>query len=186
MRSMQTASPMPLVFVVMGVSGSGKSAVASAVARSLNAAFLDADFLHPRANVVKMTAGEPLDDADRAPWLAAVNDAIFAMRRTHPISLIACSALKRRYRDRLREGNDGVVFFYLKASRDEIAARLGGRAGHFFRAGMLDSQWLALEEPTADERDVTVIDASRPIEKVIEETVEKISALSGLAQRALE
>lgn len=83
------------VYVLMGVSGSGKSAVASEVAHQLQAAFLDGDFLHPRSNIVKMSSGEPLNDDDRKPWLQALNDAAFAMQRTNKVSLIVCSALKR-------------------------------------------------------------------------------------------
>lgn len=83
------------VYVLMGVSGSGKSAVASEVAHQLNAAFLDGDFLHPRSNIMKMASGEPLNDDDRKPWLQALNDAAFAMQRTNKVSLIVCSALKK-------------------------------------------------------------------------------------------
>jgi gluconokinase len=82
------------IYVIMGVSGSGKSAVAAAAARQLSAGFLDGDFLHPRSNILKMAAGEPLNDDDRAPWLAALNDAAFAMQRTNTVSVIVCSALK--------------------------------------------------------------------------------------------
>lgn len=83
------------VYVLMGVSGSGKSAVASEVAHQLKAAFLDGDFLHPRSNITKMASGEPLNDDDRTPWLQALNDAAFAMQRTNKVSLIVCSALKK-------------------------------------------------------------------------------------------
>lgn len=89
------SNPQNHVFILMGVSGSGKSAVASAVAHEAEAAMLDGDYLHPRANINKMAAGHALDDNDRAPWLAALNDAIFAMQRTNPVSLLVCSALKK-------------------------------------------------------------------------------------------
>jgi len=108
------------VVVVMGVSGSGKSSVARLLAAALDAAILDGDFLHPRANVDKMACGEALDDADRAPWLAALNDAAYAMARTNSLSFIVCSALKRRYRDRLRQGHPGMGFLYLKAGREML------------------------------------------------------------------
>lgn len=101
------------IYVVMGVSGSGKSAVAAAAARQLSAGFLDGDFLHPRSNILKMAAGEALNDDDRAPWLAALNDAAFAMQRTNNVSIIVCSALKKQYRDRLRAGNGNLSFIYL-------------------------------------------------------------------------
>ncbi|WP_203563947.1 gluconokinase, GntK/IdnK-type [Deefgea sp. CFH1-16] len=102
------------VYVLMGVSGCGKSAVANQLAKDLNAAFLDGDFLHPRANIEKMSSGQPLNDDDRAPWLGAVNDAAFAMQRTNPVSLIVCSALKKSYRDRLRQGNPNLSFIFFK------------------------------------------------------------------------
>ena len=90
------------VYVLMGVSGSGKSAVASEVAHQLQAAFLDGDFLHPRSNIMKMASGEPLNDDDRKPWLQALNDAAFAMQRTNKVSLIVCSALKKTSRPAAR------------------------------------------------------------------------------------
>ncbi len=151
----------------MGVSGSGKSTVAGEAARMTGAAMLDGDFLHPRANIEKMAAGEPLTDEDRAPWLRAVADAAHAMSRSNPLSLIVCSALKRRYRDRLREGNPGLGFIYLKGGRDLIAARMAARSGHFFKPAMLDSQFEALEEPGEDEPDVLTVDVSRPTDDVV-------------------
>src|SRR5690606_7324124 len=118
----------------MGVSGSGKSAVASEVAHQLHAAFLDGDFLHPRCNIMKMASGEPLNDDDRKPWLQALNDAAFAMQRTNKVSLIVCSALKKHYRDLLRDGNPNLSFIYLKGDFDVIESRLKARKGHFFRS----------------------------------------------------
>lgn len=135
------------VYVLMGVSGSGKSAVASAVAHQLHAAFLDGDFLHPRCNIEKMASGEPLNDDDRKPWLQALNDAAFAMQRTNKISLIVCSALKKHYRDLLREGNPNLSFIYLKGDFDVIESRLKARKGHFFKTQMLVTQFETLQEP---------------------------------------
>lgn len=105
------------VYVLMGVSGSGKSAVASEVAHQLQAAFLDGDFLHPRSNIMKMADGHPLDDNDRQPWLQALNDAAFAMQRTQEISIIVCSALKKSYRDILRQGNENLKFICRATSK---------------------------------------------------------------------
>ncbi|OWY40715.1 gluconokinase [Xenophilus sp. AP218F] len=153
-------------YVLMGVSGCGKSAVASALARDLNAAFLDGDFLHPRRNIEKMAAGQPLDDDDRAPWLRALNDAAFAMQRTSEVSLIVCSALKKSYRDVLREGNPGLSFIYLQGDYDVIEQRLLARQGHFQKSGMLRSQFEALEEPL-DEADAHIIDIRPPLEQVV-------------------
>ncbi len=163
------------VYVLMGVSGSGKSAVASEVAHQLNAAFLDGDFLHPRSNIVKMASGEPLNDDDRTPWLRALNDAAFAMQRTNKVSLIVCSALKKRYRDLLREGNDNLSFIYLKGDYDLIESRLKSRKGHFFKPQMLVTQFETLEEPHADERDVLVVDINQPLDGVVASTIKLIN-----------
>ncbi|CCJ94484.1 Gluconokinase [Cronobacter malonaticus 681] len=108
------------IYILMGVSGSGKSVVASEVAHRLKAAFLDGDFLHPRRNIMKMAAGDPLNDDDRTPWLQALNDAAFAMQRTNKVSLIVCSALKKRYRDILRSGNPNLSFIWLKGDFEVI------------------------------------------------------------------
>ena len=152
------------IYVIMGVSGSGKSAVAAAAARQLSAGFLDGDFLHPRSNILKMAAGEPLNDDDRAPWLAALNDAAFAMQRTNNVSVIVCSALKKHYRDRLRAGNGNLSFIYLHGDFPVIEARLAARNGHFFKPQMLVTQFAALEQPGADESDVMSVDINQPLE----------------------
>ena len=152
-------------YVLMGVSGSGKSAVASAGAHQLHAAFLD---------------GEPLNDDDRKPWLQALNDAAFAMQRTNKISLIVCSALKKHYRDLLREGNPNLSFIYLKGDFDVIESRLKARKGHFFKTQMLVTQFETLQEPGADERDVLVVDIDQPLEGVVASTIEVINKGSTL------
>ncbi len=164
------------VFVVMGVSGSGKSIIASEAARKLGGAMLDGDFLHPRANILKMSSGQPLDDADRAPWLTALNDAAFAMQRTNELSFIVCSALKRRYRDRLREGNPSLGFIYLKGSIDLIGGRMRARKPHFFKPEMLVTQFGALEEPGADETDVHVIPIDQTISEVVDAVIAAVTA----------
>ena len=164
------------IYVLMGVSGSGKSAVASEVAHQLHAAFLDGDFLHPRRNIEKMASGEPLNDDDRKPWLQALNDAAFAMQRTNKVSLIVCSALKKHYRDLLREGNPNLSFIYLKGDFDVIESRLKARKGHFFKTQMLVTQFETLQEPGADETDVLVVDIDQPLEGVVASTIEDINA----------
>ncbi len=130
-------SPMPS-FVVMGVAGSGKSTVAALLAARLGVPFADGDAFHPPANLAKMAAGTPLDDADRAPWLAA----IAAWLAAHPGAVVACSALRQRYRDQLP-----ARFIYLRGSREVLAARLAARRDHFFPLALLDSQLALLEEP---------------------------------------
>jgi len=163
------------VFVVMGVSGSGKSVVASEVARKVGGAMLDGDFLHPRANILKMSSGHSLDDEDRAPWLTALNDAAFAMKRTNAFSFIVCSALKSRYRARLREGNPGLTFIYLKGSYDLILERMQARPGHFFKPQMLVTQFEALEEPS-EEADVIVIPIDQKLPEVVDAVIARITA----------
>ncbi|MBI6550277.1 gluconokinase [Xenorhabdus lircayensis] len=162
------------VFVLMGVSGSGKSAVASGVARELGAAFLDGDFLHPRANITKMAQGHALNDDDRQPWLKALNDAIFAMQRTNHVSLLVCSALKKSYRDMLRDGNKNLSFLYMKGDFDLIESRLKARKGHFFKPQMLISQFETLEEPSSDEKDVYSIDIKSVLDEAIKNAVKAI------------
>ncbi|ADO46582.1 gluconokinase [[Enterobacter] lignolyticus] len=163
------------VYVLMGVSGSGKSAVASEVAHQLNAAFLDGDFLHPRRNIVKMSSGEPLNDDDRKPWLQALNDAAFAMQRTNKVSLIVCSALKKSYRDLLREGNPNLSFIYMKGDFSVIENRLKARKGHFFKTQMLVTQFETLQEPGADEKDVLIVDIDQPLDGVVASTIALIN-----------
>ncbi|ARF48119.1 MULTISPECIES: gluconokinase [Pantoea] len=171
---MTTQSTPHHVFILMGVSGSGKSVVANRVSHQLNTAFLDGDFLHPRANILKMAEGHPLDDNDRLPWLQALNDAAFAMQRTQAISIIVCSALKKHYRDMLRQGNDNLRFVYLKGDFDTIESRLKARKGHFFKPQMLVTQFATLEEPGADETDVLAVDITHSLDEVVAATVATI------------
>jgi gluconokinase len=126
--------------VVMGVSGCGKSSLGAALAAALALPFTDADDLHPAANRAKMAAGQPLTDADRAPWLQAVG-AVLAPNA----GVVACSALRRAYRDRLRETAGPVQFLHLTAPRGVIALRLAARRGHFMPVALLESQFATLE-----------------------------------------
>ncbi|ATG15243.1 TPA: gluconokinase [Providencia alcalifaciens] len=157
-------------FVLMGVSGSGKSAVASGVAQQLNAAFLDGDFLHPKSNIMKMASGQALNDDDRRPWLEALNSAIFAMQRTNQVSLVVCSALKKSYRDILRQDNKNLYFIYLKGDAVVIEERLKARRGHFFKPEMLKSQFETLQEPDAQETDAYAVDIRPALDVVIDNT----------------
>ena len=135
--------------VVMGVAGCGKSTVAARLAERLGAAFLDGDTLHPSSNIAKMSRGEPLEDADRWPWLDAVGREMAASGG--PV-VAACSALKRSYRDRIAGAAGApVLFVHLSGSRDLIAARMSARTGHFMPASLLASQFEALEVPDAAE-----------------------------------
>lgn len=145
--------------VVMGVSGAGKSTVGQALARRLGAPFVDADDLHPPANITKMRAGTPLVDADRMPWLDLVGAAL--AEAPAPGVVVACSALRRAYRDRLRRAAPDVVFVALEGDPELLAERMGARAGHFMPATLLASQLASYEAPGADERAVVcTVDAT--------------------------
>jgi gluconokinase len=150
--------------VVMGVSGSGKSTVGAALAQRLRVPFVDADALHPPANIAKMTAGEPLDDGDRYPWLEKVGEWLAGHRDG---GVVSCSALKRKYRDQLRAQCPGVEFLYLSGSPELIAARLAARSGHFMPAALLRSQLDALEPLGPDEAGVTA-DAGQGTDTIID------------------
>ncbi len=138
--------------IVMGVSGSGKSTLAAALAGALRARFLDADDLHPPASIAHMAAGKPLTDDMRWPWL---DDCGKAMAQAGPV-VLACSALKRAYRDRLRAAVPGVRFIYPHLSRAEVVARMAAREGHFMPASLLDSQFDALEDPSGEADVITL------------------------------
>jgi carbohydrate kinase (thermoresistant glucokinase family) len=146
--------------VVMGVAGCGKSTLAERLAAELHWPLAEGDAYHPPANVAKMTAGVPLGDADRAPWLAALAEWIAAREAAGTSSVLACSALKRAYRDVLRRGAPRVRFVHLAGSFELLAARLGGRTGHFFPRELLASQ-LATLEPLASDEDGVEIAAAR-------------------------
>lgn len=147
----------------MGVSGSGKSTVGAALARRLGVPFIDADTLHPPANIAKMAAGEPLTDDDRRPWLDRVGEWLAAHRDG---GVVSCSALKRTYRDRLRAHCPPATFLHLRGSPELIGARLAARPGHFMPAALLRSQFDALEPLGADEDGVTV-DAGRGVDAIV-------------------
>lgn len=155
--------------VVMGVSGSGKSTVGAALARRMRVPFVDADTLHPAANVAKMAAGHALDDDDRHPWLDKVGDWLAA----HPDGgVVSCSALKKTYRDQLRAHCPGVEFLHLSGSADLIADRLAARTDHFMPAVLLRSQLDSLEPLGPDEAGTTV-DAGRDVDAIVEAMLTK-------------
>lgn len=144
------------VVVVMGVSGAGKTTVARILARRLQWDFTDADSFHPAENVERMAKGQALSDEDRYPWLQAIASWIDATRRSGRGGIIACSALKRKYRDVIIGSRPDVQLLYLKATSEVIRDRLANRPGHFFPSSLLDSQFKALEEPSEDENAIVV------------------------------
>jgi len=144
------------VVVVMGVSGAGKSTIGRALAQRHGASFVEGDLLHPPANVERMAAGLPLDDDAREPWLAAVADVIAAHCRSAEPAVVACSALRRRYRERLRTAGP-VRFVLLDVSAGILLGRVIGRAHEFMPASLLEDQLATLEPPTDDETDVSVV-----------------------------
>jgi gluconokinase len=154
-----------VVIVVMGVSGTGKTTVGKALAVALEWHFIDADDLHPHANVEKMSRNEPLTDADREPWLAVVHARLANAIHADESLVIACSALKRRYREAIAKDLP-VTFVYLAASRAELERRLLQRRGHFATAGLLESQLETLEEPAADE--AVIVDAMQPPDALVD------------------
>jgi gluconokinase len=140
---------MTVVYVLMGVSGCGKSSVGKALADALDCPFFDGDDFHPPANVAKMTAGHPLDDTDRAPWLALLHELLMTQLAAGETAVLACSALKETYRAQLRGESDDVQFVFLDGSFDLIWQRMRARTDHYMKAPMLQSQFDTLEPPSA-------------------------------------
>jgi gluconokinase len=165
------------ILVVMGVAGTGKSTVAGLLAERLNWEFQEGDALHPPANVAKMSAGLPLTDEDRWPWLDAIGAWIKEKTKRGEPGILTCSALKRSYRDRLRGPN--VIFVFLNGPREVIAARMARRADHFMPPALLNSQLATLEPPTADENVLAVDLGTTPADEVAE-------VLHALEQRGTE
>ena len=180
MNSKTTSNDVSAI-VVMGVSGSGKSTIASMLAQRLHWVYEDGDWFHPKSNVEKMHHGEPLTDEDRWPWLHAIADWIDATRRAGGHGVVACSALKRVYRDILIGDRRDVRLVFLKGDRDLIARRIAARADHFMPSTLLESQFAALELPQADERPIVVSIVPHP-----REIVETIVTELGIQSAATE
>ncbi len=172
-------SKWPSTVIVMGVSGSGKSLIGAKLATALGGAFEDADDLHPPANKAKMSAGTPLTDDDRWPWLQILRDHITDHQGRGQPYVLACSALKDRYRHLLR-GDDppeSVAFVYLKGSRELIGERIGARKGHFMPPALLDSQFAALEEP----KDAYIVDVSPTPDEIVTNILAQFSGEASAA-----
>jgi gluconokinase len=178
----EAVSAVPCALVVMGVSGSGKSTIAEKLATRIGWTYEDGDKFHPASNVAKMKAGHPLTDEDRGPWLRAIAAEIDRACKAGEHAVIACSALKRSYRDILVHGRNDVRIVYLDGSKQLIADRLAKRKGHFMPAGLLDSQFATLEPPASEEHPLTVsIDA--PVDTIVDDIVRQ-SKITPAAQAA--
>jgi gluconokinase len=170
-------SETPFAVVVMGVSGSGKSTIAEHLAARLGWRYVDGDLFHPPSNVAKMSAGHPLSDEDRWPWLRAIAAEIDELLAAGISSVVACSALKRVYRDILVHGRDDIRIVMLDGTKELIAKRLAARKGHFMPPGLLDSQFRTLEPPQPSERPVTVsIDA--PVDSIVDDIARQLELVA--------
>ena len=163
-------------FVIMGVSGCGKTSVGEAIAERLPVTFIDGDALHPQSNIDKMASGRPLDDDDRAPWLQQVGE---RLRETGGVVAIGCSALKRSYRDIIRQTAGGpVMFLHLHAQKSVLEDRVNAREGHFMPPSLLESQFATLEMLGPDE-DGKVIDIDAPLPEVIAAVEQQVTEHMG-------
>lgn len=162
--------------IVMGVCASGKTTVGEGIAKHLGAKFIDGDDLHPKANIQKMAGGHPLNDDDRAPWLERIRDAAYSLESKNETGIIVCSALKKKYRDKIREGNSNVHFVFLDGDKPLITERMRSRKGHFMREEMINSQFETLERPDHEER-VVVVSIDAPIDNVIIDAIVKIQGI---------
>lgn len=149
--------------VIMGVAGSGKTHIGSALAAALSIPFIEGDAFHSEANIAKMSSGQPLSDADRAPWLAALNAQLQQAHASGQRVVLACSALKQSYREQLGQGGVPLTFVWLNGAPHVLAARLQRRRRHFMPATLLQSQLDALEPP----HDAIEVDASLPVETIL-------------------
>ncbi|MFD6027176.1 gluconokinase [Streptomyces griseoluteus] len=165
----------PQVVVVMGVAGTGKTTIGPLLAARLGVPYAEGDDFHPQANIDKMSAGTPLEDADRWPWLDAIGR--WAHSRAGLGGVVSSSALKRSYRDRLRAEAPGVVFVHLTGSRELIESRMSQRQGHFMPTALLDSQFATLQPLEADEAGVAV-DVSGSPEEITERAAEALAAFA--------
>lgn len=157
--------------ILMGVSGTGKSTVGLALAQAMQAKFIDGDDLHPRHNIRKMASGQALDDDDRLPWLERISDVIFSLEQKNESGVLVCSALKKRYRDQLRLGNNNVRFLWLKGDYACVLDRMSKRKGHFMPEALLQSQFAALELPAEDETDIIAVDIAPPVATLVSQSL---------------
>jgi len=167
---------MPLAVVVMGVSGCGKTSVVTVLAEQTGWRAVDADDLHTDQSVAKMRSGRALDDDDRFPWLDRIGMVLAESLRQGQGVLVACSALRRIYRDRLRAACPSVRFVFLDGGREIIAQRLASRKNHYMPTSLLDSQLRTLERPGSDEADVVSVDSNQSLGKVVQQALAALTA----------
>ncbi|NLS14457.1 gluconokinase [Vibrio sp. SM6] len=161
--------------IVMGVCASGKTTIGEMLAEKLGRKFIDGDNLHPRANIQKMASGQPLNDDDRTPWLERIRDAAYSLESKSEHGIIVCSALKKIYRDQIREGNENVSFLFLDGSKELIMERMRARQGHFMKENMVNSQFDTLERPEGEPRTLFV-DIDATIDEVVANAAQLIQA----------
>ena len=162
-------------YVFMGVSSCGKSSIGAAVAQALETKFIDGDDLHPRANIIKMKSGSALNDTDRAPWLERINDAVYSIEQKAERGVIVCSALRRHYRDLIRQGNSKVVFIHLYGDFELVKQRMLARKAHFMPIELLKSQFDTLEIAATDEADVIQVSIDGSFEEVVQRCIQAIN-----------
>lgn len=168
------AATVPKIIVVMGVAGCGKSSVGQGLARSLEKPFLDADDYHPASNVQKMSQGTPLTDEDRWPWLDSLGRALASCASESGVSIAACSALRRAYRQRLvAAARQEITFVYLEGSRELIGTRMAARKDHFMPTALLDSQFATLEPPGVDEN-ALVVNVEHSVAELVQTIIKQL------------
>ncbi|MBE2894634.1 gluconokinase [Spirabiliibacterium falconis] len=162
------------IFILMGVSSTGKTSVGTAIANKLKMKLIDGDDLHPKANILKMRSGLPLNDQDREPWLVRIRDAAFSLNQKSESGIIVCSALKKQYRNIIRDGNPFIRFIFLSGSFELILDRMKKRQGHYMKTDMLRSQFDTLEVPQSDENDVDTINIDNSFDAVVADCISVI------------
>ena len=161
-------------FIIMGVSCTGKSSVGEAFAKAIQAKFIDGDDLHPKNNIIKMSSGQSLNDQDRIPWLERIRDAAFSLDKKNEKGVIVCSALKRKYRDIICDGNESVAFLFLHGDFDLVLQRMQNRKDHFMPVELLQSQFDALETPQHDEPNVININIKGSFNEIVQRCITAI------------
>lgn len=159
------------VFIVMGVSSTGKSTIGEYLAKKIQAKFIDGDDLHPKENILKMSSGLALNDEDRVPWLQRIRDAAFSIEMKNETGVIVCSALKKKYRQQICDGNNNITFLYLHGEFELVKKRMKHRVGHFMPIELLKNQFDTLEMPQEDEVNVIRIDISGSQDQVLNQCI---------------